>query len=125
MESGLQLKESGIRRLESGIQVPLKKNPESSIWNADFTVYNPESTTLLKTIRNISSNSMVIFNCFNTWFLAAWLKDSSIWPKVGVTACNGGTQNPSIAMNNINIQSVAFIKTKVRSVCYEMHTGGI
>ena len=68
---------------------------------------------------------MVIFNCFNTWFLAAWLKDSSIWPKVGVTACDGGTQNPSIAMNNINIQSVAFIKTKVRSVCYEMHTGGI
>ena len=53
---------------------------------------------------------MVIFNCFNTWFLAAWLKDSSIWPKVGVTACNGDTQNPGIAMNHINIQSVAFIK---------------
>ena len=36
MESVIQLKESGIQRYESGIQVPLTKNPELTAWNPEF-----------------------------------------------------------------------------------------
>ena len=34
MESGIQLEES--QPLESGIQVPLAKNPESMAWNPEY-----------------------------------------------------------------------------------------
>ena len=40
LESGRQLKESGI-------QISLIKNPESSAWNPESTLWNPESKTVL------------------------------------------------------------------------------
>ena len=40
MESGIQLEES--QPLESGIQVPLAKNPESSTWSPESMAWNPE-----------------------------------------------------------------------------------
>ena len=46
LESRIHLKESGITlREESRIQVPLKKNPESSTLNQESTVWIPESNT--------------------------------------------------------------------------------
>ena len=43
----MHLKESGsYKRLESRIQVPLTKNPESSTWNRESTEWNPESWAL-------------------------------------------------------------------------------
>ena len=39
--------ESGIQLKESGIQVPLTKNPESSIWNPESMAWKPESKTVL------------------------------------------------------------------------------
>ena len=41
------LKESGIPQMKSRIQVPLKKNLESSAWNPESTVWNPKSKTVL------------------------------------------------------------------------------
>ena len=48
LESGLQLKESGIP-LKIGIRGPIstKENPESSIWNPESMAWNPESKTVL------------------------------------------------------------------------------
>ena len=47
----MQLKESGsYKRLESRIQVPLTKNPESSTWNLESTAWNPESKTVLDSV---------------------------------------------------------------------------
>ena len=40
MESGIQLEES--QPLESGSQVPLAKNPESSTWSPESMAWNPE-----------------------------------------------------------------------------------
>ena len=46
--SGKQLKEFGSHwRLESGIQVPLTKNQESSTWFPESTTWNSESKTVL------------------------------------------------------------------------------
>ena len=36
--------------LESGIQVPLTKNPESSTWNLQSMAWNPESKTVLDSL---------------------------------------------------------------------------
>ena len=44
LESGSHL------RLESEIQVPLTKNPESSCWNLESTAWNPESRTVLDSL---------------------------------------------------------------------------
>ena len=41
------LKESGIPQMKSRIQVPLKKNLESSAWNPESMVWNPKSKTVL------------------------------------------------------------------------------
>ena len=38
------------KRLESRIQVPLKKNPESSTTNPESTARNPESDTFLDSL---------------------------------------------------------------------------
>ena len=38
------------KRLESRIQVPLKKNPESSTMNPESTARNPESDTFLDSL---------------------------------------------------------------------------
>ena len=66
VESGIQqvfVVESGIlgfgtqnihpeshKRLESGIQVPLTKNPESSSWNPESIAWNPESESVLDSL---------------------------------------------------------------------------
>ena len=55
----------------------------------------------------------------------AWLTASTVWPKVGVTACKGGAEDPSVGMNDINILSVTFIKPKAGPVCYERQTSRI
>ena len=39
--------ESIIQLKNSGIQIPLTKNPESSTWNSEFTAWNPCSKTVL------------------------------------------------------------------------------
>ena len=39
--------ESRIQLKESGIQVPLTKNPENRTWNPESTAWNPESKTVL------------------------------------------------------------------------------
>ena len=35
---------------ESGIPIPLTKNPESSIWNPELGAWNPESKTALDSL---------------------------------------------------------------------------
>ena len=39
-----------FQRLKSGIQVPLRKNPESSTWNLESTAWNPESKRVLDSL---------------------------------------------------------------------------
>ena len=58
LESGIQLKESGIhRRLVSGIQVSWTKNPESSTGSQESTAWNPESKTLLDFLTRVETNA--------------------------------------------------------------------
>ena len=42
--------ESHQRSSESGIQVPLTKNPDYSTWNPESTVWNPECKTVLDSL---------------------------------------------------------------------------
>ena len=58
LESEIQLKESGIPlKMESRIEVPLKKKQESSTWNLESMAWNPESRLSLieKKKRHVSS----------------------------------------------------------------------
>ena len=51
VESRIQLKESeSHQQLESEIQVPQIKNPESSIWSPESTAWNPECKTVLDSL---------------------------------------------------------------------------
>ena len=51
LDSGIQLKDPGFQLwLESGIQVPPTKNPDSSTCNPESTVWNPESKIVLDSL---------------------------------------------------------------------------
>ena len=51
LESRIQLKGSeSHQQLESEIQVPQIKNPESSIWSPESTAWNPECKTVLDSL---------------------------------------------------------------------------
>ena len=49
--------------MESGIQVPLTKNPESGTWNPEFIAWNPESQAVLDSIP---------INCTEAHVLTPW-----------------------------------------------------
>ena len=63
LESGIQLKEFGSHyRLESGIHIPLTKNPESGTWNPESTTWSTESKTVLDSLTwgNILTDNLSI-----------------------------------------------------------------
>ena len=56
MESGMQQ----IFLLETGIPVPLTKNPESRTWNPESTGSNPEFKTIRISLRRVTKASIVV-----------------------------------------------------------------